>query len=207
METAGTKPNKPYVLGLTGGIACGKSSVARTLRDCGVPVLDADAISRALTAPGGEALPMIRRVFGDSVFDGELLNRRALGAIVFSDGERRSALEQIIHPLVIARMQRQTLACRARIVGWDVPLLYETGMDECCDEVWCVYVSGQEQLARVMTRDRLSEKEARARIDSQLPLREKMRRADRLVCTEGDFPETRRLVCDMLEDLQRRLST
>ena len=134
------KPNKPYVIGLTGGIACGKSHVARELRSLGVPVLDADAISRGVTAPGGAALPAIRAAFGDEVFQGESLDRRALGALVFGDAQKRRQLEEIIHPLVIAQMQRETEEANAAVVGWDVPLLYETGMDARCDEVWCVYV-------------------------------------------------------------------
>ena len=123
------KPNKPYVLGLTGGIACGKSYVARLLRQRGIPVLDADAISRSLTAPGGEALPAVRAAFGDQVFDGDTLNRRALGEVVFADPAARKRLEGILHPLIISRMQRETEASGAPLVAWDVPLLYETGMD------------------------------------------------------------------------------
>ena len=205
METAGMKPNKPYVLGLTGGIACGKSNVARLLRACGIPVLDADAISREATMPGGEALHAVREHFGDEVFDGDVLNRRRLGSIVFNDAGKRRELEEIIHPLVIARMERETKESDSAIVGWDVPLLYETGMDRCCDEVWCVHVSAREQLRRVMNRDKLSEDEARSRIMSQMPVEEKMRRADQLICTEGTFDETRNTVRAMLSALQRRL--
>ena len=107
------KPNKPYVLGLTGGIACGKSYVARLLRQRGISVLDADAISRSLTAPGGEALPAVRAAFGDQVFDGDTLNRRALGDVVFADPAARKQLEGILHPLIIRRMQRETEASGA----------------------------------------------------------------------------------------------
>ncbi len=135
------KLNRPYVLGLTGGIACGKSYVARLLRQRGIPVLDADAISRALTADGGAALPAVRAAFGDQVFDGDTLNRRALGEVVFADPAARKRLEGILHPLIISRMQRETEASGAPLVAWDVPLLYETGMDAQCDEVWCVSIA------------------------------------------------------------------
>ena len=200
------KPNKPFILGLTGGIACGKSHVAAELRALGVPVLDADGISRAVTAEGGEALPAIREAFGDQVFQGELLDRRALGQVVFADGEKRRQLESIIHPLVIGRMRREAEALDAPIVGMDVPLLYETGMDSLCDEVWCVYVTGQEQLRRVMRRDHLNQEAAQARIDSQMPLNEKKARADHRVSTMGSQAETRKRVRSLLRDLQRRLS-
>ena len=199
------KPNKPYVIGLTGGIACGKSHVARELRSLGVPVLDADAISRGVTAPGGAALPAIRAAFGDEVFQGESLDRRALGALVFGDAQKRRQLEEIIHPLVIAQMQRETEEANAAVVGWDVPLLYETGMDARCDEVWCVYVPEYEQLRRVCRRDGLSREAAQARIDSQLPLAEKKKRALHAISTMGDQRSTRRRVRNLLRDLQRRL--
>ncbi len=199
------KPSKPYVIGLTGGIACGKTHVAGALRGLGVPVLDADVISRALTAEGGEALPQIREKFGERVFDGERLDRRALGEIVFADAQARAALEDIIHPLVIERMRRETQEGSARIVGWDVPLLYECGMDRLCDEVWCVHVPPREQLRRLMRRDGLTRAQAMARIDSQQPLAEKKQRADHLIDTAGSQRGTHRRVRGLLRDLQRRL--
>ena len=124
------KPNKPYIVGLTGGIACGKSHVSRELRALGVPVMDADAISHGLTAPGGAALPAIREAFGDDIIDGETLNRKALGALVFSDDEKRRQLEGILHPLILQTMLQETAASAAPIVAWDVPLLFETGLDQ-----------------------------------------------------------------------------
>lgn len=199
------KPNKPYILGLTGGIACGKTNVANALRDMGVTVLDADAISREVTMPGGEALLEIRKAFGDKVFDGDVLNRRALGDIVFNDREAKARLEAIIHPTVIARMQRETEASDAPIVGWDVPLLYETGMDKECGEVWCVFVNENEQLRRLMKRDHLTREQALSRIRSQMPVKEKKRRAHHLINSAGDFRATRRRVRGLLRDLQRRL--
>lgn len=199
------KRNKPYVVGLTGGIASGKTSVANALRDRGITVLDADAISRSVTAPGGEALPRVREVFGDQVFDGEILNRRRLGDVVFADPIKRKELEEIIHPLVIGKMQRLTDEAQGDIVFWDVPLLYETGMDASCDEVWCVYVPEREQIRRVMKRDRMSREQALARISSQMPVAEKKARAQHLIDTSGSFRATRRRVRGLMRDLQRRL--
>lgn len=199
------KQSKPYVVGLTGGIASGKTSVAKALREKGIPVLDADAISRSVTAPGGEALPDIRKAFGDDVFDGDVLNRRSLGDVVFSDPAKREMLENIIHPLVIGKMKRLTQQAGADIVFWDVPLLYETGMDKDCGEVWCVHVSAQEQVRRVIRRDGLSREQALARIASQMPVAEKKARAQHLIDTSGSFRATRRRVRGLMRDLQRRL--
>ena len=200
------KPNKPYVIGLTGGIACGKTNIANVLRDMKVTVLDADAISRSVTAPGGEALPSVREAFGDSVFDGEILNRRKLGEIVFRKEDERKKLENIIHPLVISKMQRLTEAADTPVVAWDVPLLYETGMDAHCDEVWCAYVCENEQVRRVMRRDGLTREQALLRIASQMPLHEKKTRAQHVIHTANSFRETRRRVRGLMRDLQRRLN-
>lgn len=199
------KQSKPYVVGLTGGIASGKTSVANALRDMGMKVLDADAISRSVTAPGGEALADIRKAFGDSVFDGEILNRRALGDVVFRDEQKRRQLEEIIHPLVIGKMKRLTEEANADIVFWDVPLLYETGMDKDCGEVWCVHVPADEQVRRVMRRDHMTRTQAMDRIGSQMPVREKKERAQHLINTSGSFRATRRRVRGLMRDLQRRL--
>ena len=194
-----------YVIGLTGGIACGKSHVSRELRALGVPVMDADAISHGLTAPGGAALPAIREAFGDDIFDGETLNRKALGALVFSDDEKRRQLEGILHPLILQTMLEDTAASQAPIVAWDVPLLFETGLDQQCDEVWCVYITLGEQLKRVMRRDHLSQQAAQARIDSQMSMEEKKNRAAHRISTMGARADTRRHVRGLLRDLQRRL--
>ena len=199
------KPNKPYIVGLTGGIACGKSHVSRELRALGVPVMDADAISHGLTAPGGAALPAIQEAFGEGVFEGETLNRKALGALVFSDDEKRRQLEGILHPLILQTMLQETAASSAPIVAWDVPLLFETGLDQQCDEVWCVYITPGEQLRRVMRRDHLSQQAAQARIDSQMSMEEKKNRATHRISTMGARADTRRHVRGLLRDLQRRL--
>jgi len=199
------KQSKPYVVGLTGGIASGKTSVANALRDMGMTVLDADAISRSVTAPGGEALPQVRKTFGDSMFDGEILNRRALGDVVFRDEQKRRQLEEIIHPLVIGKMKRLTEEANADIVFWDVPLLYETGMDKDCGEVWCVHVPADEQVRRVMRRDHMTRTQAMDRIGCQMPVREKKARAQHLINTSGSFRATRRRVRGLMRDLQRRL--
>ena len=199
------KQSKPYVVGLTGGIASGKTSVANALRDMGMTVLDADAISRSVTAPGGEALPQVRKTFGDSVFDGDVLNRRALGDKVFRDEEKRKQLEDIIHPLVIGKMKRLTQEANADIVFWDVPLLYETGMDKDCGEVWCVHVPADEQVRRVMRRDHMTRTQAMDRSGSQMPVHEKKARAQHLINTSGSFRATRRRVRGLMRDLQRRL--
>lgn len=185
------------VIGLTGGIATGKSTVAATLRELGAQIIDADAISRALTSPGGRAADAVYARFGT-------LDRKALGRIVFSSDEARLDLNAIVHPMVHAEMEAAIRAATAEIVVLDVPLLYESGMETLADEVWVVYTSREEQVRRVMARDGLSPEAAEARINSQMPTEEKLRRADHSINTTGPYPETRAQVEALWRRAQQR---
>lgn len=187
--------NKTLIIGLTGGMGSGKSEAARHLVSLGATHVDADAISRSLTAPGGEALGPIREVFGDSVFfaDGTL-DRRALGSVVFADTAARHALEGIIHP----RVQRIALemADAAReaeedAVLMDVPLLFETGMDALCDVTWVIAADIEERIRRVMSRDGLSREEAEARFASQMSDAERAARATRVISNDQSLEKFR----------------
>lgn len=182
-----------YVIGLTGGIASGKTTAADTLRQLGAQVIDADAISRALTAEGGAAAPAIQARFGT-------LDRKALGAVVFADDAARRDLNAIVHPLVQREMEAQMAASAAPVVVLDVPLLFEAGMEHMADEVWVVFVPKAQQIERIIARDGLSRADAIARIDSQMPTGEKLRRADVTIDTSGSFTQTRRLIEDSWHD-------
>ncbi len=184
--------NRSYVVGLTGGTGCGKSEAARYLRSLGAQVADADAISRALTAPGGAAIPEIRRLFGAGVFleDGSL-NRRALGERIFQNTEEKAALEGVIHPLVRSALVAAVDASPARVTVLDVPLLFETGMERLCDEVWTMSADEETQVARVCARDGLSAAQARARIAGQMSMAERNARADRVIDSRRPIEQTR----------------
>ena len=177
-----------YVIALTGGIASGKTTLLNALQKLGAPVIDADQISRSLTAPGGEALPLIRETFGEGVFHGDdTLNRKVLASIIFSDEQARRRLESVIHPMVAARISRELSQIdpmhKAAVV--DIPLLYESHMESMADEVWCAYVPKREQLKRLRARDRLTLEQALMRLNSQMDPREKCRRADHVIRTDG----------------------
>lgn len=169
-------------IALTGGIACGKSTVAAMLEKLGAPVISADVISRALTAPGGAALPAIRHAFGPAVFTPEgVLDRAALGRRVFADSAALQTLNALTHPLIYREMVQAREACRksgAPVVVLEVPLLFEAGMQDLADVVVCVCVSEGTQLSRVQSRDGLSRQEAMERIRSQMPLAQKARLSD-----------------------------
>jgi len=186
---------RPYVIGLTGSSGSGKTEAARYLESLGAARFDADEVSHALTAPGGVALPDIRKTFGDGVFhpDGTL-NRRALGDIVFNSPPHRRALEGIIHPLVQRTMlERMDQAAEngAKIVILDVPLLFETGMDALCDETWALYVDREMQISRIVSRDGVTREQAEARIDSMMPTDERNARATHAVNTDQPLEKTR----------------
>ena len=184
--------NRTYVLGLTGGTGCGKSEAAQFLRSLGARVADADAISRALTAPGGAAIPEIRRLFGDKViFEDGSLNRRALGERIFHDPAAKAALEGAIHPLVRSALEEAVRSSPARVTVLDVPLLYETGMEELCDEVWAMSADEETQIARVCARDGLNADQARARIAGQMPMAERNARAHRVIDSRRPIEQTR----------------
>ena len=190
-------------IGLTGSIACGKSTVAAMLREAGCPVVDADAISRALTAPGGAALPALREAFGDGIFDADALNRHALGELVFSDAAQRERLNAILHPIIIDQVfgQLDALSRAHSPVFADVPLLYECGMQARFDRVWVVAAPRAVALSRLMERDGLAQAEAARRIDAQMPLDEKRRLADAVIQTDMPLPAVREQVLRLLAEI------
>lgn len=201
--------SKTYVVGITGGIGCGKSEAAKYLCSLGAKHIDADAISRSLTADGGEALPEVRRVFGDEVFneDGSL-NRRALGDVVFASPAAKRMLEGIIHPLVQRRAMDEIEAANAegvKVTVLDVPLLFETGMDVLCDECWAMSASPEVQLERVIARDNLTDEQAAARIASQMSMEERNARAKRVINSDRPIEKTRSELASLYQQLLRRI--
>ena len=194
-------------IGLTGSIACGKSTVSSYLRTLGYPVVDADEISRSMTAPGGEALPAIRRQFGDAVFSGDVLDRRALGALVFSDEEKRAQLNALLHPLIISRIHAQldALDTPDGLVFGDIPLLFECGMENRFSRIWVVSAPRSTLIKRLHERDGLSPEEACAHIDAQMPLHIKESRAHAVIDTSGSIEDTRRHVDRLLDHLKERI--
>jgi len=201
--------NKPYIVGLTGGIASGKTVAAEHLAGLGAVIVDADQISRDLTREGGEAIPAIRAQFGDGVMNGGQLDRRALAYLVFGDAGHRRALEAILHPMVQRRMMgeiAEAAEAGATIAFLSVPLLFETGTDALCDEVWLMALEPEEQIKRVMARDGITREEAEARMNSQMSLEDKLKRADVIIRTDCPIVETRQELEALYRDLKKRIT-
>ncbi len=181
------------VFGLTGGIGSGKSTVAALLRERGVPVVDADELAREAVAPGSDGLAQVVDAFGGELLgpDGAL-DRKQLAARVFSDEAARKRLNGITHPIV-RRLSQERFAALGEagvpLAAYDVPLLFEVGLDAVLRPVVLVAVSESTQVERVLSRGGLTEDEARARIAAQLPLAAKKERADHVLHNDGTLAE------------------
>ena len=201
------------LVGLTGGIATGKSTVSTMLAHLGCRVIDADQLAREVVAPGQPAHAAIVAEFGPEILqpDGSI-DRKRLGAIVFNDPERRKRLEEITHPAVRQRQQRLLSMLEeeehAGLVIWDVPLLYETNGADKMDRVVVVITDEETELTRLVARDASGAADARARIRSQMPVAEKARRADYVIDNSGSRADTERQVREvhraLLKDLEAR---
>ena len=183
---------------LTGGIATGKSYVRARFEALGVPTIDADKLAREAVAPGTAGLTEVVSHFGQKVLqtDGSL-DRHRLAQIVFADPESRRALEGIVHPEVRRATDRWFLALDVRKVPFaiaDIPLLYEVGRDRDFDVVIVVGCDPDTQRRRLVARDGMSDAEARQRISAQLPIDQKVIRADYVILTDGSYEETDRQV-------------
>ncbi len=192
------------VIGLTGSIACGKSSISRELKAQGFPVIDGDQLSRELTVPGAPVLAQIASAFGNGYLreDGSL-NRSALGALVFRDPEARKQLDDLMaEPLEALVLQRLSAArsSNAVLCFLEMPLLFEKGYQKYCDTVWCVWLSPSDQLNRLMRRDGLSEQEALSRIRSVMSSDEKATLSDVVIDNSGPLPETLARLPMLLEE-------
>ncbi len=188
-------------IGLTGGIATGKSTVGQLLAGrFGLPLLDADLFARGALAPGSPGARAVLARYGEPVAAkavaaktvaaagaGDAIDRAALGRVVFADPVERRWLEQLVHPLVRQRFEAELeRLAHAPVVVLMIPLLFEAGLESLCSEVWLVTCSPETQLQRLIGRDGLPEHEARARIAAQWPLARKQALADRLINNDGD---------------------
>ena len=201
------------IVGLTGGIATGKSTFAEALRARGAPVIDADVLAREVVAPGSPALAEIARTFGPGVLGpDDALDRKRLGALVFADPEARHRLEAITHPAIRQLMLAETARLAEAghpLAFYDAPLLYEVGIDAVVDAVVVVYAPEQAQRARLAARDWASAAEAEARLAAQWPIDEKAARADFVVDNTGGTGDlgskAERLLADLHRGAGRRL--
>ncbi|MCR6595209.1 dephospho-CoA kinase [Bacillus halotolerans] len=190
------------VIGLTGGIASGKSTVANMLIDKGITVIDADIIAKQAVEKGMPAYRQIIDEFGEDILleNGDI-DRRKLGALVFTNEQKRLALNSIVHPAVREEMLKrrdESIANQETFVVLDIPLLFESKLESLVDKIIVVSVTKELQLERLTKRNQLTEEEALSRIRSQMPLEEKVSRADNVIDNSGTLEETKQQLEEIL---------
>ena len=203
-----TTPSTPSAFGLTGGIACGKTTVAGYFRELGAHILDADVLGHELLMPGEPAYQEAIKRFGDRVLDlTGAVDRRKLGSVVFSDARERQALNAILHPRIIARIGELVRDQQSRnpqaLVIVDAPLIYEAGIAADFRKVIVVWCRPEQQLERLMAKTGLSREEAERRIMAQMPSDEKRRRADYVIDSTGSREQTREQARALYLELQQ----
>ncbi|WP_285491670.1 dephospho-CoA kinase [Staphylococcus haemolyticus] len=193
----------PKVIGLTGGIATGKSTVSELLTAFSFKVVDADIAARKAVAKGTKGLEQVRAAFGDSAItdEGEM-DRKYVGEIVFNHPEKRLELNDIVHPIVreIMEEEKQSYLNQGYDVIMDIPLLFENELQNTVDEVWLVYTSESIQIERLMERNQLSLEDAKARVYSQISIDKKSRMADHVIDNLGDKLELKQNLEQLLTD-------
>lgn len=191
------------VIGLTGSIATGKSTVASMFMDLGIPVIDADRIAREVVEPGEEAYKKVVETFGEEILlEDRSLNRPKLGRIVFSDEEKRNQLNSIVHPAIRKRMLEKRdayLKKGERCVVLDIPLLFESKLEHFVDKIIVVYVDENVQLKRLLERNQLTKEEALQRIRSQMPVKDKLELADAAIDNNGTIEHSFKQLKEILQ--------
>jgi len=199
------------IIGLTGGIASGKSTVSQKLADLGAIIIDGDKIAHKIMEPGWPAYAEVVNEFGNDILNPDLsIDRTKLGAIVFEDPARMRALNRIVRPHIYEAIDKEIetkrLAHPKAVLVLDIPLLFEARLDLIADQVWVVWVDRETQISRLMGRNSLTRDDAIRRIDSQMPLDEKARRAHLVIDNNGSMDDTLRLATkyylDILHDHQ-----
>lgn len=195
------------VIGLTGGIASGKSTISMLLKNRGAVIIDADKIAREIMTPGKPVWHAVIEHFGRGILlDGKNIDRKKLGRIVFSDPKLLETLNSITHPAIVQEIKERLDYYRhknEKVVVVDAALLLEIGLDSLVDEVWVVVVDEKNQLKRLMDREKgMDLEEARNRIRAQMPLDEKIKMADKIIDNSGSIEETERQIDELWREIE-----
>ena len=181
------------IVGLTGGISSGKSTVSSYLKQLKIPVIDADEVARKVVEPNSQGAREIRKTFGSDVFEEDgSLNRQKLGSLIFSNAENRQKLDDLLQPLIKIMILDEIEEYRQKgenMIVLDLPLLFEKQYEELCEDIIVVYIPKELQLERLMRRNQYTKQEALSRIDSQLSIEEKRKRATVLLDNQGTIQQ------------------
>lgn len=204
---------KVLIVGLTGGIVSGKSTIARMFRQLGADIIDADNIARAIVQPGEKAWKNIVHYFGKEILkDNQEINRKELARIVFADKEKLEKLNKITHPEIVAIIKNKIEEMRSKdssdgtICIVEVPLLFEANLEGMMDKIIVVYLNREEQIKRLLIRNSLTQEEAINRIDSQIPMEKKLKKADYVIDNGASLGHTRIQVKQIWQELRQLLA-
>ena len=191
------------VIGITGGIASGKSNVSNVIKSLGYHVIDSDLITHKLEDIGGKVYNAIVLAFGNSYLkDDKSLDRKKLGNLIFSDASAKEKLNSISHPIIVREIKKEINNINDEMIFVDIPLLYETKLEYLCDKIICVYLPRNEQIKRLIFRDNIDEEFAIKKVDSQMSLDKKKELADYVIDSGGTFLETKKQVEDLIKELK-----
>lgn len=201
--------NKGKIIGITGGIASGKSSFSNILLERGYNVIDADKISKSLLTKKGKAYDEVVAEFGSEILNPDkTINRKKLGNLIFSEKKSRDKLEEILHPYIFREIKRliDEYSKTKSIIFVDIPLIYEK-QDKLLeyniylDEIWLVYLDRESQIERLMKRDKINREEAIKKIDTQIPMEEKEKLADKIIYNTKDLENLKKTAENLLKEL------
>lgn len=191
------------VIGITGGIASGKSNVCQVVSDLGYPVISSDKISMDLSKKDGPMYKAIVNKFGSEYLDeaGEI-DRKKLGRLIFNNSAAKLVLNQATHPIIVEEIKRQIKELPEGLIFVEIPLLYEAKLEYLCDKIICVFLNKKQQVIRLMEREGIDEDYALAKIHSQMDLYMKKELADYVINSQGTFEETREQVINLIQSIQ-----
>lgn len=191
------------IIGVTGGIASGKSNVCNIIEQEGYPVIDCDKITAELSVQGGLLYNVIVKEFGeDFLLDNGDLDRKKLAKKIFNDSKSKEALDKITHPIIYEEVKKRLDKISDGLVFLEAPLLYESKFDNICDKIICVFLQKRLQVQRLMDREGIDEDYALAKIHSQMDLYIKKSLADYVIDSKGTFDETKLLVLNVINDIK-----
>lgn len=195
------------IIGLTGSIGSGKSTVSKIIREEGIPVICADEIAHQVVEVGTPAYQQITQFFGKEILSpDQSINREKLGALVFQNKEKRKLLNSIVHPEVIKKMEQEIKnhqKNRKLLIFLDIPLLYESGLENMCNQVAVVYAPETIMIERIKKRDGLSDQEIKNRIASQMSIEEKKEKADYVIDNSKSIAQTKKQVQDLMNKISK----
>lgn len=191
------------LIGVTGGIASGKSNVCNVIRNLGYKVIDSDAITHLLYQKGNSVYNAIINTFGKEYLDSNLeIDRKKLGKYIFSNEEAKNKLNSVTHPLILAKMKEEIDKSNDKIIFLDIPLLFEAKLEYLCDKIICVYLEESIQVQRLMERDHIDYDYAMLKIHSQMDLNIKKDKADYVIHSKGSLDETEALVKTIINEIE-----